>query len=76
MCKSDNNLFLPPWGLAWVGGSMCKSDTASKYSSAQFAAAQRWARVWVSMCKSDSILEGEINGVNWGNSGMMGAGGR
>lgn len=44
MCKSDTN--------------MCKSDTASKYSSAQFAAAQRWARVWVSMCKSDGYFWG------------------
>lgn len=44
MCKSDTN--------------MCKSDTASKYSSAQFAAAQRWARVWGSMCKSDRYFWG------------------
>lgn len=52
---------------------MCKSDNNFYGEGAQFAAAQRWARVWVSMCKSDSILEGGINGVNWGNSGMMGA---
>ena len=55
---------------------MCKSDDNFYGEGAQFAAAQRWARVWWSMCKSDSIFEIGINRVNCGNSGMMGAGGR
>ncbi|UEP18990.1 hypothetical protein [Klebsiella phage vB_KpnS-VAC35] len=37
---------------------MCKSDNNFYGEGAQVAAAQRWARVWVSMCKSDGYFWG------------------